>query len=284
VTVEARRTADGDSSRIGTTAIRFHAPFFLRFARLERWSRFVYKQKTDRSRPASVPRVPQPPTEVPPTNRRPQISREFLEQHRRRRYVDAAAELLHEFGRPGASVTNIVRLAGTARNSFYEVFAGGEDCIAYGIGLAGRTLFAELEAQGGDGQWPTEVLAAVSGFYRAAAADPLLAELFLIHSAASRVEAGRAAAQSGGERFAGLLGRGQGAIEVDDGRSPSPVVDEYFSRVIVALAARRIRGGAVADLPAEAGPTAALAVGFYRGPKEADGIVTAGDVAVTTGS
>jgi AcrR family transcriptional regulator len=109
-----------------------------------------------------VGRVPGPPTKELPT-RRPRISRDFLEDYRRRRYVDATAELLHEFGRQGPSVTNIVRLAGTARNSFYEVFSGAEDCIAYGIDLAATDLFATLEAQDGEGEWTDEVGEAIAG-------------------------------------------------------------------------------------------------------------------------
>src|ERR1700729_2596665 len=112
--------------------------------------------------------------------RPPQIPRQFLEDYRRRRYVDAVAELLHEFGREGPTVTNIVRMAGTARNSFYEVFRGAEDCIAYGIGIAAREVLATLEGQDGEGEWLTEVHEAISGFYGSVVAEPMLAELFLV--------------------------------------------------------------------------------------------------------
>jgi AcrR family transcriptional regulator len=88
-----------------------------------------------------------------PSSRRPRISRDYLGTNRRGRYLDALAELLHEFGREGATVTNVVRLAGTARNSFYEVFGGIEDLIAYGIGVSVDELFANLAAQDGKGDW-----------------------------------------------------------------------------------------------------------------------------------
>ncbi len=133
---------------------------------------------------ASVRRIADPPARQP--SRRPRISRRYLERRRRRRYVDAAAELLHEFGREGPTVTNLVRLAGTARGSFYEVFDSAEDCIAYGIAVAADELFATLAAQDGGGEWTAELHEAVAGFYGAAAAGPILAELFLIHSAAAR--------------------------------------------------------------------------------------------------
>jgi AcrR family transcriptional regulator len=202
--------------------------------------------------------------------RRPRISREYLEQHRRRRYVDAAAELLHEFGREGPSVTNIVRLAGTARNSFYEVFGSGEDCIAYGIGVAVEEMFAATGSVDGDGDWPAEVDHAISSFYGAVAANPVLAELFLIHSAASRVEHGRAAARAGVERLTPLFARGRAEAEKRGLRIPQPLADEYFSRAVVALATRRVRDPEVAALPQESRGVAALVVGFYLGSEPAD--------------
>jgi AcrR family transcriptional regulator len=205
-----------------------------------------------------------------PAPRRPQISREFLENHRRRRYVGAVAELLHEFGREGASVSNIVRMAGTARNSFYEVFNGGEDCIAYGVGVAVAEVFEVVDGQDGAGKWAAEVEEAIAGFYGAVAATPILAELFLIHAAASRVEDGRAAALSGAERFAPLFGRGRAEAGQRGLRVPSLLADEFFSRTVVSLAARRVREPEVAELPDQSRGIAMTIVGFYLGSEAAD--------------
>jgi AcrR family transcriptional regulator len=176
-----------------------------------------------------------------PPNRRPRISREYLEEHRRRRYVEAVAELLHEFGRQGLSVSNIVSVAGTARNSFYEVFSGSEEFIAYGIEVAVGDLFAVLDAQDGEGDWLSEVGEAIAGFYGTVAERPLLAERFLIHSASSRVDRGRTATLAGVERFATLLVRGRAEAGVAGRGAPPASAEEYFSRAIVSLAARRVR-------------------------------------------
>jgi AcrR family transcriptional regulator len=213
------------------------------------------------------------PSSKPPP-RRPRISRDFLEEYRRRRYVDATAELLHEFGRQGPSVTNIVRLAGTARNSFYDVFRSAEDCIAYGVDLAAGYLFAMLDAQGGEGEWIGEVHEAIAGFYAAVAAEPILAELLLVHSAASRVDHGRAAIPAGVERFSVLLERGRTAAE-SRGEPPLPTsTSEYFSLAIVSLAARRVRDAGLASLPEESRAMTALVGNFYLGPEAADEILS----------
>ena len=205
-----------------------------------------------------------------PAPRRPRISREFLENHRRRRYVDAAAELLHEFGREGPTVSNIVRLAGTARNSFYEVFRSAEDCIGYGIGVAVGELFATLDGQDAGGEWLVEVKEAISGFYGAVVAQPILAELFLVHAAASRADHGRAAALAGAERFTPLLGRGRAAAEETGPRLLPTSAEEYLSRAIVALAARRVIEGRPEELPGETEPMVTLVGDFYLGQAAVD--------------
>jgi AcrR family transcriptional regulator len=185
--------------------------------------------------------------------------------HRRRRYVDATAEILHEFGRAGATTSNVIRAAGGARNSFYELFRSIDDCIAYGIGIAEAELFGHLVELTGGGDWRGEVDQAVSGFFEAVAAAPVLAELFLVHSVALRTEVGRAAFESGGERFVPLLGRGRAEAEAVGRRPPPAGIDECLSRAIVALATARVRGPEARTLPAEISPTVDLVVRYYLG-------------------
>jgi AcrR family transcriptional regulator len=211
-----------------------------------------------------------PPSAPAPPPRRPQISREYLEDHRRRRYVDAVVELLHEFGREGPTVTNLVRLAGTARNSFYEVFRSAEDCIAFGVGLAAEEMFTDLAAQDGEGEWLAEVAAAVSGFYTAVAAEPLRAELLLIHSAACRPAEGREALPGGIDRFAALLGRGRVESESRGRRPPPPLLDEYLAWAVAAPAASRVRGAEVAALPRESRAVTLLVGSYYLGSEAAE--------------
>jgi AcrR family transcriptional regulator len=211
------------------------------------------------------------PTRTP--SRRPRISRAYLEAHRRRRFVDATGEILHEFGRRGATTTNVIRLAGGARNSFYEVFSSIEDCIAYGIGLAEAELFAGLEELPGEDGWPTELQAAIGSFYEAVSARPLQAELLLIHSAAARTDAGRLAFRTAGQRFLPLLHRGGAEAEALGRRAPTATVEECLSRSIVELAARRVRSAGLESLAAESAPMALLTGGFYLGREAAEEVL-----------
>jgi len=178
--------------------------------------------------------------------------------------VNATAEILHEFGRGGLSVTAVVRLARTARNSFYDSFTGIEECIGYGIELGEAELFAGLEELSGEGDWRAELDEGIGGFFEAVSAGPLLAELFLVHSGASRTDAGRAAFLSGGERFVPLLSRGRDEADAL-GRRPSPLLDEYLSRAIVTLATRRVQDSDTKRLVTETSAMTRLAAEFYTG-------------------
>ena len=198
---------------------------------------------------------------------RPRISRAFVEEHRRRRYAEAAAELLHEFGREGATVTNLVRLAGTARNSYYDVFGSAEDCIDYGVALAAEELFAPVRGQEGGGIWIREVATAVAGFYVAVAERPLQAEFLLIHSAICRSATGRSALPRAIDGLAALLGRGRAECLAEGRPAPPPLLDEYLAWAVAAPAAASVRTPEVADLPQKSAGVSALVGSYYLGPE-----------------
>lgn len=62
------------------------------------------------------------------TTVRPRISGEFLKANQRRRILDGLARSVVECGYPATTVTDIVREAGIARNTFYDCFASKEEC------------------------------------------------------------------------------------------------------------------------------------------------------------
>jgi AcrR family transcriptional regulator len=205
--------------------------------------------------------------------RRPRISEDFVEIHRRRRYVEAAAEILHEFGRPGLTATNVVRLAGGSRGSFYQTFEGVEGCLACGIRLAEGELFAGMPGMpddSGEKDWLAEVYEAISCFFEAVVSRPLLAELFLIHSAAARSVEGGAAFRSGGERFVALIRRGSLAAESLNSRPTPDLIAECLSRGIVEVATRRVRSEQLANLTEESRSLTLMVGGFYLGAQVAE--------------
>jgi AcrR family transcriptional regulator len=105
------------------------------------------------------------------------LNPEFVADHQRRRLAVAVAELAHECGMAGVTVTSIVDRAHVSRKTFYEFFENRDACADYAAELAADYLFAA----GYDAE-------ALLG---AAAAEPNLAELALIHAPAFGGERGR---------------------------------------------------------------------------------------------
>src|SRR4051812_38334553 len=58
---------------------------------------------------------------------RPELPREFVAGHKRRRMMDAVAELTSEQGYEATKIADIVRRAAVARKTLYDNFDGKED-------------------------------------------------------------------------------------------------------------------------------------------------------------
>jgi AcrR family transcriptional regulator len=185
--------------------------------------------------------VKQLPTEPIPV--RPEISRDFVLEHRRSRLAAAAAELLHGLGRSELTVGMLVHGAGTARNSFYEVFENLNGCLAFAVNDATDQLLRPVRAAAGTGEWQLGLREGIMGFYDAVVEDPLGAELVLIHSFS--IELGPD--QAGFEEAVGDLVRLLTAGRIS-ATAPPPLAEEYWARVTMAGAAAALRDGDLARL------------------------------------
>jgi len=61
------------------------------------------------------------------TSIRPELPREFVAGHKRRRMMNAVAELTAEQGYEATKIADIVRRAAVARKTLYDNFDGKED-------------------------------------------------------------------------------------------------------------------------------------------------------------
>jgi AcrR family transcriptional regulator len=64
---------------------------------------------------------------------RPELPREFIASHKRRRMMDAIAELTAEGGYEATKIADIVRRAAVARKTLYDNFDGKEDLFLSAI-------------------------------------------------------------------------------------------------------------------------------------------------------
>lgn len=68
------------------------------------------------------------------TSTRPELPREFVAGHKRRRMMDAVAELTAEQGYEATKIADIVRRAAVARKTLYDNFDGKEDLFLSAVG------------------------------------------------------------------------------------------------------------------------------------------------------
>ena len=128
-------------------------------------------------------------TDTPAVPVRPELSREFVAGHKRRRIMDAIAELSAEQGYDSTKIGDIVRRAGVARKTLYDNFEGKEEVFLAafdsGVGEAIRRVeeaCAAVEAEDGGGNWEEQVQAGLAAFLRYVAEQPALARMCMIEA------------------------------------------------------------------------------------------------------
>ena len=198
---------------------------------------------------------------------RPGISREFIESNRRKDFVLAAAEIAHEFGVQAVTVSLLCRMARRARNSFYDQFDNVNDCLRYGIDEAFERFFAPLrDTATEEDEWLLGIHRAISGLYSATAAEPLLAELILVHSFGVPTKPGDADFDSGVNVMIDLLAEGR-KLPSPGGGPPIPITEEYLARVVVNLAGLKLSRDEAASLPSHSREMTMLVGNAYLGPE-----------------
>jgi AcrR family transcriptional regulator len=115
---------------------------------------------------------------------RPALSREFIAGHKRRRIMDAIAELTAEQGYDATKIGDIVRRAGVARKTLYDNFEGKEEVFLAAFDAAVEEALARIEADCAevDGDWEEKVQAGLASFLRYVAENPALARMCMIEA------------------------------------------------------------------------------------------------------
>lgn len=77
---------------------------------------------------------------------RPELPREFIAGHKRRRMMDAVAELTAERGYESTKIADIVKRAAVARKTLYDNFDGKEDLFLSALDATLKEMRAVVEA------------------------------------------------------------------------------------------------------------------------------------------
>jgi AcrR family transcriptional regulator len=125
------------------------------------------------------------PAREPARTPRPELPREFIAAHKRRRIMDAIAELTAEGGYDATKIGDIVRRAGVARKTLYDNFEGKEEVFLSAFDAAVEESLEQVEAACAtvaEGEWEARVQAGLAAFLRYVAEHPAVARMCLIEA------------------------------------------------------------------------------------------------------
>jgi len=145
---------------------------------------------------------------------RPTLPREFVAVHKRRRIMDAIAELTAENGYDATKIGDIVRRAGVARKTLYDNFEGKEEVFLAAFDAAIDEVLRQIEeaCAAEEGGWEEQVHAGLASFLRYVAENPALARMCMIE-ALSATLAATEHYEAAMQRFVDLVKR---AVPQDD--------------------------------------------------------------------
>jgi AcrR family transcriptional regulator len=118
------------------------------------------------------------------TSSRPPLPREFIAQHKRRRIMDALAQLTAEQGYEATKISDIVKRAAVARKTLYDNFEGKEEVFLAAFDAARDEVVERVEASCAevDGGWEETIEAGLAAFLGWIAENPNLARMCMIEA------------------------------------------------------------------------------------------------------
>jgi AcrR family transcriptional regulator len=111
------------------------------------------------------------------------LPREFITRHQRARIINALALETSEKGYQRVTVTDIVKRAAIARNTFYENFRSKEDCFLAAQEFAMSAALERVVAAAGElDEWPLRVRAGLTAFLEFVAEEPALSRTCMVEA------------------------------------------------------------------------------------------------------
>jgi AcrR family transcriptional regulator len=176
---------------------------------------------------------------TPAPSARPELSREFIAVHKRRRIMDAIAELAAERGYDATKIGDIVRRAGVARKTLYDNFEGKEEVFLSAFDAAVEESVQQVEeaCAAVEDDWEKRVEAGLAAFLKYVAERPALARMCLIE-ALSATPTATERYEEAMQRFVELI---RGAVPRDD-RLPE-TIEETLVGGVAWIVYQQIRRG-----------------------------------------
>lgn len=168
------------------------------------------------------------------------LPQEFIDQHKRERALRALAKVVSEVGPGELTVALVVSEGKMARSTFYDLFDSADDAFRAAIELGGRKLTLAIDdAAGREGPWPRRIGNVISALVAAAAEEPDLARLSLVHGCSGPAASG----PFDPAVVTALAGVLRPARQAYGGAGPSPRTEELVAYGVLAVIAERLRRG-----------------------------------------
>jgi AcrR family transcriptional regulator len=181
---------------------------------------------------------------VKPT--RPVLPREFVAVRKRRRIMDAMAELTSEQGYEATKIADIVRRAGVARKTLYDNFDGKEEVFlaAFDSTVAEAAERIEQACAGTDEEWERRFEAGLRALLAYIAENPALARLCLVEA--------YSATPAASQRYDETLGRCVELLRQNgpDAHARPETTEETLAGGVAWILNQKIRHGETEQVPA----------------------------------
>jgi AcrR family transcriptional regulator len=115
---------------------------------------------------------------------RPELPREFVASHKRRRMMDAMAELTSEQGYEATKIADIVRSAAVARKTLYDNFDGKEDLLLSAVSATIEEMRVAVEdaCDLKDGDPETAIVAGLEALLDFVAENPAASRMCMVEA------------------------------------------------------------------------------------------------------
>jgi AcrR family transcriptional regulator len=203
------------------------------------------------------------------------LPREFVVHNQRERLIAGLAEAVAEHGYGGTTIAHITRHAAVSRRTFYEHFAGKDECFVAAYDAVMAELRGRVDsAYEAEPEWSEAVRAGLEAMLDFLAAEPNLARLSMVEA----LVAGPVVVERYDAAIDGLVpylraGREQASPEVL--ATLAPTTEEALVGGIVSLVSRRIFAGRVDELEALLPDLVEFALTPYLGSAEAAAVARA---------
>lgn len=177
------------------------------------------------------------------TSMRPELPREFVAGHKRRRMMDAIAELTADKGYEATKIADIVRRAAVARKTLYDNFDGKEDLFLSAVDSTMtemRVVIEEAcEQSNGNGTPQDRIVTGLEALLEFIAAHPAATRMCMLEAIAATPSSARLY-DAGMRNFVELL-RNSAPAEAD---LPDTIEESLVGGVAWVLQLQIRRGGA----------------------------------------